>query len=138
MGSENRNLAALRQNRCGELIMTNNSATLSRALAVGLLAGAILGATLIGERVIAAALDAWKFTDAGHWRGIDLGALSSLQFLFVCLLGTAGCLAMLRLHPALGGKLSTIVISAAALYVCAGVALIAMVSIGSAYLYCGR
>jgi hypothetical protein len=119
--------------------MTNNYSTkLSWALAIGLLAGAILGVTLVGGRVIAAMLDAWKFADTGSWHGIDLGARSSLQFLFLCLLGTAGCFGVIRFHPGPSGQFSTTVLLAGVLYVCAGAAIVALVSTGSAYLYCGR
>lgn len=118
--------------------MANSYSTkLSWALAVGLLAGAILGVTLVGERVVAALFESWKFADTGHWQGIDLGARSSLQFLFLCLLGTAGCFGM-RFHPGPSGKLSKTVLLSGILYVCAGTTVVAMISMGSAYLYCGR
>lgn len=119
--------------------MANSYATkLFWALAVGLLAGAILGATLIGERMVAALFNSWEFADSGHWQGIDLGARSSLQFLFLCLLGTAGCFGISHFHRGPTGKLSKIVLLSGVLYICAGTAVVAMISTGFAYLYCGR
>jgi hypothetical protein len=113
------------------------STKLSWALAILLLAGAILGVALIGERVLAAMLDAWKFAQTGP-HGIDLGARSGVQFLFLCLLGASGCLGVSRFHPGKSGRFTKIILSAGVLYLSAGAAVVSMVSLGAAYLYCGR
>lgn len=119
-------------------MMKLSSARLSNALTAGLVAGAILAIMLVCERIVAALFDAWKFSESGRWAGIDLGAQSSLQFLCLCLLGTSGCLGVLSKFPEAGPKNLKLILFAGGLYVCAGVALVLMVSMGAAYLYCGR
>lgn len=112
-------------------------AKLVSALSIGLFAGALLAVLLAGERIFAAILDAWKFADAGHWHGIDLGARSSVQFVFLCLVGTAGCYGM-RIRADSNNTRSKILHLAIILYAIAGSVIPVMVSIGAAYLYCGR
>lgn len=119
--------------------MTNHfSKALHKAITVGLVTGSILAVALVGERIVAAMFDSWKFANTGHWNGIDLGARSSVQFLGLCLFGTAGCLGISRFHHDISSRFSKTVLLAGGLYVCAGIAVVAMVSTGSAYLYCGR
>lgn len=104
-----------------------------------LFAGSLLAVLLAGERVVAAMLDAWKFAAVDHRRGIDLGATSSLQFVFFCLVGITGCSGLRHFsRHSLTEAHSKIAFLASVFYLLGATSIVAMVSLETAHLYCGR
>lgn len=139
MGAKNRNVAALWQNNCGALMVNKLQTKIGWIAAIGLLIVALLCMVFVGDRVVAALFNLWKFSGYHHWQGIDLGARSSFQFLMVCLYGLTGCFALIILCKPQGGtSFSRIVIAAGSIYFIDGSLLLLTISSGLGYLYCGR
>lgn len=106
---------------------------------VGLLIVAFFCMALVGERVVAALFNLWKFSGYPDWQGIDLGTESIFLFLIGCLYGLAASFALfIFCKPQAGTLLSRILITAGGLYFINGSLLLLMVSSGIGYLYCGR
>jgi len=112
---------------------------ISIVLAFGLLAMAVLGLALVGDRVFTALFNLWKFSGYMDGHGIDLGANSSFQFLSLCLLATSACMLLALRARDWGDKLLyQLATAAGAIYFINGLLLFSLVSFGLAFLYCGR
>lgn len=104
-----------------------------------LLAFAIFGLVLVGDRAAAGIFDAWKFSDSHRKQGIDLGANSSFEFLSFCMLGMAACIPLIVVSMRIGDKLQyRLAVAASGIYFLNGVVLFSLISSGMAYFYCGR
>ena len=109
------------------------------ALAFGLLIIAVLGLILVGDRFVAALFDVWKFSGFQQQHGIDLGANSSFQFLFICLLALSICMPLAIFAKRQNDQwLYRLVVAANVIYFINGLLLFLLVSSGLAFLYCGR
>lgn len=94
---------------------------------------------LIGERLLAALLNYWKFSTAQRMQGIDLGANSTLAFNAICMIGLAISITLYFVsRKQTASAASTAAAIAGTLYFASSVVLFGLVSSGLAYLYCGR
>lgn len=109
------------------------------ALAIILLAAAVSGLLLVGERAFAAFFDVWKFNGYQHRQGIDLGANSSFEFLSLCMLGLTVCMPLAIISTRISDKLlCRLVIAASAIYAINALVLFTLLASGLAHLFCGR
>lgn len=100
---------------------------------------AILGLLFVFERAVAAVFNFWKFNEFEFGEGIDLGANTSFQFLFLCMLGVIVCLPLIVDSVRRSDKVTyKFLVVASGIYFFNALVLFFIVFSGLAYLYCGR
>lgn len=108
-------------------------------LAAGLLLVAVGCLVLVGDRLIAAIHEAWKFEGHGGSKGIDIGMNAAFRFLSCCVLGQGTSFLLVMLAKRWGDALmSRMALAAGLIYLLSGAVLFFLVSSGAAFLYGGR